>query len=118
MARGPRFKSDGPWNSLSLRVPRSATNVGQSIGGANSMSDQSKSHWLDDPATPKRMWTIFAIVLVLLVVAELFVTHHHKGFMFNFGFSAWFGFLVGGVSIVLSKGWKKILKRKDTYYDE
>ncbi|MDE0800604.1 MAG: hypothetical protein OSB02_07690 [Rhodospirillaceae bacterium] len=82
------------------------------------MSEQKNTHWLDNPETPKRLWTGFAIVLVLLVIAELFVTHHHKGFMFNFGFSAWFGFLVGGVSIVLSKGWKKILKRKDIYYDE
>jgi len=26
--------------------------------------------------------------------------------------------LIGGVSILASKGWKKVLKRKDTYYDE
>ena len=82
------------------------------------MSEQKNTHWLDNPETPKRLWTGFAIVLVLLVIVELFVTHHHKGFMFKFGFSAWFGFLIGGVSIVLSKGWKKILKRKDIYYDE
>jgi hypothetical protein len=83
------------------------------------MSDQTQnSHWLDNPETPKRMWTLLAVVLVLLLVAELFVEHHHDGFMFTYGFHAWFGFLVGGVSIVLSKGWKKYLKRKDTYYDE
>lgn len=82
------------------------------------MSEQNNTHWLDKPDTPKRLWTIFIAVLVLLLVAELFVTHHHKGFMFNYGFSAWFGFLIGGVSIALSKGWKKILKRKDTYYNE
>ena len=27
-------------------------------------------------------------------------------------------FALGGVSIVFSKAWKKILKREDTYYDE
>jgi hypothetical protein len=85
------------------------------------MSDQNQTgqkHWLDHPDTPKLLWTGFIFVLVALVLAEFFVTHHHEGFMFNFGFSAWFGFLVGAVSIVFSKGWKKILKRKDTYYDE
>ena len=83
------------------------------------MSDQNKnSHWLDHPGIPKRLWTALAVILVLLLVGELFVTHHHEGFMFSFGFHAWFGFIVGGGSIVLSKGWKKILKRKDTYYNE
>lgn len=82
------------------------------------MSEQNKQHWLDNPATPKRLWLGFTVVLALLLIAELFVTHHHKGFMFSYGFSAWFGFLIGGLSILISKGWKKVLKRKDTYYDE
>lgn len=87
------------------------------------MSDQTQStnsgetHWLDNPQTPRRLWTGLIAILVLLLVAELFVTHHHEGFMFSYGFHAWFGFAVGGVSILASKGWKKILKRKDTYYE-
>lgn len=82
-----------------------------------SSTSSQASHWLDNPKTPKRLWTGFAAVLAILLVAELFVTHHHEGFMYNFGFHAWFGFLIGGVSILASKGWKKILKRKDTYYE-
>ena len=83
------------------------------------MSDQTQyNHWLDHPETPKRLWTALAVILVLLLVGELFVTHHHEGFMFSFGFHAWLGFIVGAGSIVISKGWKKILKRKDTYYNE
>ena len=81
-------------------------------------SQSGETHWLDHPDTPKRLWTGFAIVLALIVIAELFVIHHHQGFMFTFGFHAWFGLLIGFVSIVFSKGWKKILKRKDTYYDQ
>ncbi len=76
-----------------------------------------ETHWLDRPDTPKRLWTGFAVVLAVLVIAELFVTHNHEGFMFNIGFHAWFGLLIGFGSIVISKGWKKLLKRKDTYYD-
>lgn len=83
------------------------------------MSDLTqKTHWLDRPDTPKRLWTAFIVILVLLVVSEFFVTHSHDGFMFTTGFHAAFGLVVGGVSIALSKGWKKLLKRKDTYYDE
>ena len=86
------------------------------------MSDQTQSgqkdHWLDNPEMPKRLWTILIAVCVVLVISEFFVTHSHDGWMFTTGFHAVFGFVVGGVSIVLSKGWKKILKRKDTYYDE
>ena len=87
-------------------------------GQTQSGAQAPQTHWLDRPDTPKRLWTGLAVVLLLLLVAELFVTHHHEGFMFTFGFSAWFGLLVGGVSIVFSKGWKKVLKRKDTYYDQ
>ena len=89
------------------------------------MSDQTqpetqapKTHWLDHPETPRRLWTGLGVALVLIIIAEFFVTHHHEGLMFSFGFSAWFGFLVAAVSIVFSKGWKKVLKRKDTYYDQ
>jgi membrane-bound ClpP family serine protease len=83
------------------------------------MSDQTqKSHWLDDPATPKRLWTVLIVILVILLVAELFVTHSHGGLMGATGFHAVYGLVIGLLSIVASKGWKKIFKRKDTYYDE
>jgi len=83
------------------------------------MSDQTnKPHWLDQPDTNKRLWAIFLVVLIVVFVAEFFVRHSHDGIMFTTGFHAAFGLILGGVSIVLSKGWKKFLKRKDTYYDE
>lgn len=83
------------------------------------MSDQSqKSHWLDDPGTPKRLWKILIAVLIVLVAAEFFVTHTHSGLMGTTGFHAVYGLVVGLISIAIAKGWKFVMKRKDTYYDE
>jgi len=84
----------------------------------NPTAESGKNHWLDHPYTSKRLWVGFILILVVLVVSEFFVTHSHEGFMFTTGFHAAFGLIVGAVSIVFSKGWKKILKRKDTYYDQ
>ena len=75
-------------------------------------------HWLDNPQTLSRFWLILCVLLILSVFGELFVTHSHSSFMYSFGFSAWFGFGVGAVSIGVSKVWKSLLKQKDTYYDE
>ncbi len=74
-------------------------------------------HWMDKPGLARTLWTVFAAVLAGLVIAEFFVTHEHGGVMGSLGFHAWFGLAVGGVSIALSKMWKKVFKRKDTYYD-
>ncbi len=92
------------------------------------MSDQSSNpsvsnpsgsnHWLDNPATPKRLWTVFAVILGVLVVAEFFVTHSHGGLIGTTGFHAVYGLAVGLISIAIAKGWKFVMKRKDTYYDE
>ncbi|HCX14619.1 MAG TPA: hypothetical protein DGZ24_04815 [Rhodospirillaceae bacterium] len=75
------------------------------------------SHWLDKPGLARILWVVFAIVLIGLVIADFFVTHEHGGIMGSFGFYAWFGIAIGGVSIAVSKGWKSVFKRKDTYYD-
>ncbi len=78
---------------------------------------QDRTHWLDKPGLERTLWIVFAVVLVGLVIAEFFVTHEYDGVMGSFGFYAWFGLAVGGVSIAASKVWKSVFKRKDTYYD-
>jgi heme exporter protein D len=78
---------------------------------------ENSTHWLDRPGLPRALWIAFAAILVVLVVAGVFVVHEHGGVMGSFGFYAWFGFAIGGVSIAASKIWKVAFKRKDTYYD-
>ena len=82
------------------------------------MNNKSENHWLDNKDTPPILWKTIGFILVLLIVAELFIQHHHSGFMFTFSFHAWFGFLVAIISIVFSKIWKSKLKRKDYYYND
>ena len=76
-----------------------------------------RTHWLDRPGLSRRLWTAYAIVLAALLAIELTVEHHHVGLMGSLGFHAWFGLLVGGLSIAVSKAWKAAFKRKDGYYD-
>jgi len=75
-------------------------------------------HWLDHPKTPRNLWVLLIAVLLVLLAAEGLTSDHHQGTISSYGFYIWFGFLIGLGSIVLSKVYKAILKREDTYYDD
>lgn len=82
------------------------------------MTDPGRDHWLTRPATIRRLWGVFILVLVALVVLDLVVAHHpYFGLDGTFGFGAWFGFLSCVALVVLAKALGAILKRPDTYYD-
>ena len=75
-------------------------------------------HWLTHDSTIKRLWAVFAIVLALTVLADLFVEHHAVfGPEATIGFGAWFGFLSCVALIAFAKALGVVLKRPDTYYD-
>jgi hypothetical protein len=75
-------------------------------------------HWLVQPATIRRLWITFIIVLVVLVALDLVVVHHsHFGVDGAFGFGAWYGFLSCVVLVVFAKAIGAVLKRPDAYYD-
>jgi hypothetical protein len=76
--------------------------------------------WIEQPSTVRMLWIGSAIILALLVLADLFVHHHEPHFVIetSIGFSAWYGFATCVAMVVLSKkvvGF--VLKRRDTYYD-
>jgi hypothetical protein len=82
------------------------------------MAGPDSNHWLVKPATIRRLWIGFILVLVALVALDLVIAHHpHFGIDGTFGFGAWFGFLSCVALIVLAKVLGAILKRPDTYYD-
>jgi hypothetical protein len=82
------------------------------------MTGPDSDHWLVRPATIRRLWIVFILVLVALVALDLVIAHHpHFGIDGTFGFGAWFGFLSCVALIVLAKALGAILKRPDTYYD-
>jgi hypothetical protein len=75
-------------------------------------------HWLARESTIKRLWLVFAIVLIVTVLMDLAVEHHpYFTLDGTFGFGAWFGFVSCIVLIVFAKALGAVLKRPDTYYD-
>jgi hypothetical protein len=76
-------------------------------------------HWLVRDTTIKRLWTGFAVVLVALVLADLFVAHHPRFTLeAMFGFGAWFGFTSCVALVALAKALGAVLRRPDGYHDE
>lgn len=76
-------------------------------------------HWLVRRGTIRWLWIAFVAVLVLTVIPDFFIKHHDEfGVEGTFGFGAWFGF-VSCVVLVFGSLWLgRILKRRDTYYDD
>jgi hypothetical protein len=76
-------------------------------------------HWLSRPTTIRRLWIVFAAILVLTVSGELVI--HIKGY---FGYDDWpafgavFGFGACVAMVLLAKGLGLLLKRPDDYYHD
>lgn len=74
-------------------------------------------HWLTRPTTIRRLWSGFAVVLALTVLAQLGI--HIKGY---FGLDDWpafgavFGFLACVAMVLVAKVLGLLLKRPDDYY--
>jgi UPF0716 family protein affecting phage T7 exclusion len=82
------------------------------------MTGPNHDHWLTRPATIRRLWVGFILVLVMLVALDLVVAHHpYFGIDGTFGFGAWFGFLSCVALVAFAKALGAILKRPDSYYD-
>ncbi|MBX3705797.1 MAG: hypothetical protein KF911_04105 [Pseudomonadales bacterium] len=81
------------------------------------MTTPQDDHWLTRPTTIRRLWTGFAIVLALTVLAELGI--HIKGY---FGLDDWlafgavFGFLACVAMVLIAKVLGLLLKRPDDFY--
>ncbi|MEZ5569279.1 MAG: hypothetical protein R3E54_13215 [Halioglobus sp.] len=80
---------------------------------------QPDDHWLVRPATVRKLWIGFSVVLALTVVAQFFIKI--KGY---FGIDGWFGFgavyglLACVLMVVVAKLLGVFLKRRDDYYDD
>lgn len=75
------------------------------------------THWLTRPATIRKLWWGFSVVLGLTVVAQLFI--YVKGYFTVdgwFGFGAVFGFLACLAMVLFAKLLGLFLKRDENYY--
>jgi uncharacterized membrane protein len=76
-------------------------------------------HWLVGPRTIRILWIVFAAILAVTLIPNLFVHPHARfGIDGGFGFYAWYGFIVCVAQILISKFLAIFLKRPDSYYDE
>ncbi len=76
-------------------------------------------HWLTTPKAIRRLWILFAGILLLTLLPDLFIAQYdHFGIEGSFGFYAWYGFLTCAAMVVAAKLLGKFLKRSDDYYDD
>jgi len=82
------------------------------------MNEQDQhDHWLARPATIRRLWQVFAAVLVGLVALQfVFKVKGYFGIDGWFGFGAAFGFLSCLAMVLVAKGLGFFLKRPEDYY--
>ena len=84
------------------------------------MPEKSKKLYLfDKPENVNRLLRGFYAICVILVVAD-FIFHRHIGFAWEEipAFYAIYGFVACVVLVVIAKKMRKIIMRKENYYDE
>ena len=82
------------------------------------MSDE-KKYWLDNPANVKKLIIGVVIICAGLLVSEFFYQKHaHFAVEKWFGFYGFYGFIVFSVIVLIGKELRKILMRKEDYYDQ
>ena len=84
------------------------------------MSDKDQKIYLfDKPENVKRLLNGFYVVCVILVIAD-FIIHRHTTMEWEKipAFYAMYGFVACVLLVVLAKIMRKILMRKEDYYDE
>jgi hypothetical protein len=72
----------------------------------------------DNPRNVKRLRMGFFLALVMVLIAEAFVEMHGEFAIEHFyGFYAVYGFISYVLLIFVAKGLRKIIMRKEDYYD-
>lgn len=76
-------------------------------------------HWLVRPATIRKLWIGFSVVLALTVFAQFVIkVKGYFGVDGWFGFGAVFGLLSCVLMVLVAKALGGVLKRPEDYYDE
>lgn len=83
---------------------------------ANNTDD--KDYFLDKPENVQRLLKVFYVICALLFVADFFIHRHTKIVLEEFpAFYAVFGFVAFCVLVIGSIGLRKLIMRKEDYYD-
>ncbi len=78
-----------------------------------------KTYLFDKPRNVKRLLNGFYIICVLLVIAD-FILHRHIELAWEKipAFYAIYGFIACVVLVLIAKQMRKVLMRRENYYDE
>ena len=86
---------------------------------ANERDPRDTDHWLVRPATIRKLWIGFGLVLALTVAAQWVIkVKGYFGVDDWFGFGAAFGFVTCVAMVASAKGLGVFLKRDEHYYDD
>ncbi len=83
------------------------------------MDEKKKTYLFDNPANVKRVIYAMAAIAVISIVGELFISRRveHPWEAMS-GFYGIYGFVAFVVLVLSAKQLRKILMRKDDYYDD
>ncbi|WP_028316657.1 hypothetical protein [Desulfatibacillum aliphaticivorans] len=77
-----------------------------------------KTGWFDKPGNFKKFLRGFFAILIVLLIADLFVPKHpHFPWEYAPNFSAAYGFISCVLLVVVARGLRRIVMRKEDYYD-
>jgi len=79
----------------------------------------SKKYWLDKRRNVMRLiWLLAALCLISLLVDLVFERHSDFFWEGWFGFYGFFGFVACVALVLVAKEMRRVLMRKEDYYDE
>ena len=87
---------------------------------AEKQNSDKKSHWLDKENIAKKIIWALCIACSLIVIADLFY-HKHTHYAAEDwipGMYGWYGFIGCVFLVLIAKLLRKILMRKEDYYEE
>jgi len=80
--------------------------------------DDGKTYWLERPGSiDKIFWTLCGLCALLFLTDAVYEKHPHYAVEYWFGFYAIFGFIAFFGLVLLGAQLRKILMRKEDYYD-
>ena len=85
----------------------------------SAMNDKERKYWLDDPRNVSKIFYALCIVCGALVLADLFYHKHvHYTWESWLGFHGFYGFVGCVFLVIAAKQLRRILMRKEDFYDQ
>ena len=77
-----------------------------------------RKRWLDErDNVDKIYWGVIAICALLMLMEPFYHKHPYLGFDGTFGFYGWFGFLACAGLLVVARELRRLLNRREDFYD-